>query len=50
MAQVVETQALDAGLFQCSVPGRPKFIGPANTIATGFTPEDQVGTYIPHPI
>ena len=42
MAQVVETQPLDAGRFQCAVPSRPELIGSANTIADGFPPEDQI--------
>ena len=39
----MKAQALDAGLFQRAVPGRPEFVRPAHLVAAGFAEEDQVG-------
>jgi hypothetical protein len=43
VAQVMEAQALDAGIFQGTVPDGTEFIRPAHLVAAGLAEEDQVG-------
>ena len=43
MAQVVEAQIGDLGIFDDLLPGHAEFLGAPSPITAGFSPEDEVG-------